>query len=206
MQAGYAYEMVPVVPDTNMQSGLLLLGECGGQAYYCYNNMEGCCLERSGSEYIVTDSKSTHPRSILGRDTSFTTTPLSCDKFTNIDGAFYRSNNGVNSRSDSGGERSVYPYATILQTHPLTLLLSISAKLRVRTVTKKSYVCTYQQCNKEFSRIYDLHRHRRGIHERQAQFSCRYAGCPREVRAFPRKDKRDEHEKKIHGTIHGNLS
>lgn len=75
----------------------------------------------------------------------------------------------------------------------------LQAKLCFRTETKKTYVCTYHHCNERFTRIYDLHRHHRGVHEGEANFRCRYTGCLRAVKAFPRKDKRNEHERKIHG-------
>lgn len=75
------------------------------------------------------------------------------------------------------------------------------AGLCFRTETRTAYICTFQHCNKQFTRIYDLHRHHRGIHEGKAKFPCRFAGCSRAVKAFPRKDKRDEHERKIHGRV-----
>lgn len=74
-------------------------------------------------------------------------------------------------------------------------------KLCFRTETRAAYICTFQHCNKQFTRIYDLHRHHQGIHERKAKFPCRFTGCSRAAKAFPRKDKRDEHERKIHGRV-----
>ncbi|PVI03418.1 hypothetical protein DM02DRAFT_625812 [Periconia macrospinosa] len=53
--------------------------------------------------------------------------------------------------------------------------------------------------HKSFSRIQDLHRHHRGIHMQERKFVCRYAGCLRASRGFPRKDKLSEHERKVHG-------
>ncbi|KAF2241685.1 hypothetical protein BU26DRAFT_524849 [Trematosphaeria pertusa] len=73
------------------------------------------------------------------------------------------------------------------------------ADLWYRTETRTSYICLYPNCNKRFSRIYDLRRHHRGKHEGTAEFTCRYPGCRRGIRGFPRKDKRDDHERKIHG-------
>jgi hypothetical protein len=68
-----------------------------------------------------------------------------------------------------------------------------------RTETKKIYVCTYKKCNKRFNRIHELHRHHRGTHEKILPFPCRTDGCARAKRGFPRKDKRNDHERKMHG-------
>jgi len=72
-----------------------------------------------------------------------------------------------------------------------------------RTVTKTSYVCTFGECSKQFSRLYDLHRHHRSAHERVLVFPCRFAGCEREKAGFSRKDKRDDHERKMHENLPG---
>lgn len=76
---------------------------------------------------------------------------------------------------------------------------SHATSMSYRTETRRSYICTFRNCNKCFSRIYDLHRHHRGAHDKRIQFNCRHSGCPRNTRGFPRKDKRDEHERKVHG-------
>ena len=68
-----------------------------------------------------------------------------------------------------------------------------------RTETKKIYICTYKNCNKRFNRIHELHRHHRGIHKKILPFPCRTDGCERAKKGFPRKDKRNDHERKIHG-------
>lgn len=68
-----------------------------------------------------------------------------------------------------------------------------------RTETKKIYVCTYKKCNKRLNRIHELHRHHRGTHEKLLPFPCRTNGCARAKRGFPRKDKRNDHERKMHG-------
>lgn len=76
--------------------------------------------------------------------------------------------------------------------------------LQFRTITKTAYLCTFKRCNKQFTRIYDLRRHHEGVHERKASFPCSWINCRRHVEAFTRKDKRDEHERKIHGNISNN--
>ncbi|KAF2655880.1 hypothetical protein K491DRAFT_407247 [Lophiostoma macrostomum CBS 122681] len=91
--------------------------------------------------------------------------------------------------------------------HAVDTHFDFSTHCHFRTITKTTYICTYQQCNKQFARIYDLHRHHRTIHQRQAQFPCRWPGCPRQAKAFGRKDKRDDHERKKHGNaIHRRAS
>ncbi|KAF2250203.1 hypothetical protein BU26DRAFT_297146 [Trematosphaeria pertusa] len=72
-----------------------------------------------------------------------------------------------------------------------------------RTETKTHYRCTYGNCNKLFSRIPDLDRHHRGSHEGMRDFTCRVAGCQRAVRGFSRKDKRNDHERKMHKDLDG---
>ncbi|KAH7128179.1 hypothetical protein B0J11DRAFT_264187 [Dendryphion nanum] len=79
-----------------------------------------------------------------------------------------------------------------------------SGGLQFRTITKTAYLCTFKRCNKQFTRIYDLRRHHEGVHERKASFTCSWIDCRRHVEAFTRKDKRDEHERKIHGNTSNN--
>lgn len=74
----------------------------------------------------------------------------------------------------------------------------VTTDISFRTETKTVYVCTRDNCNKRYSRLQDLHRHCRGFHLHDHQFKCRALGCERAVRGFPRKDKRDTHEKKMH--------
>lgn len=74
--------------------------------------------------------------------------------------------------------------------------------LSFRTECKTTFVCTYQSCNKRFSRIYDLRRHHRGKHDDETEkISCRFTNCPRAFRGFSRKDKRDDHERKKHSDV-----
>src|SRR6266480_5254748 len=68
-----------------------------------------------------------------------------------------------------------------------------------RALNRHDYICTYNGCNTHFTRISDLKRHHEAQHVRQNEYFCRFHGCRRMIRAFKRKDKRNEHEKKIHG-------
>jgi hypothetical protein len=63
---------------------------------------------------------------------------------------------------------------------------------------KKSFKCIYKECGNRFTRITDLKRHHLDIHERCVSFYCRFAGCRRAVRGFSRKDKRDDHQRRVH--------
>jgi hypothetical protein len=67
-----------------------------------------------------------------------------------------------------------------------------------RIETKRVYICTHGDCNKKYSRMPDLRRHYRGSHLDDRRFKCRALGCERATRGFPRRDKRDDHEKKMH--------
>lgn len=78
--------------------------------------------------------------------------------------------------------------------------------LSFRIRPKPSYTCTHRGCNTQFTRIYDLHRHCRSRHAGEAKFPCRDAECERANRKFPRKDKRDEHERNIHGRFRASLN
>jgi hypothetical protein len=65
--------------------------------------------------------------------------------------------------------------------------------------TKTVFICTYGNCNKEFGRKPELYRHHRSVHKTERPYKCRDTGCSRSVRGFPRTDKRDDHERKVHG-------
>lgn len=78
------------------------------------------------------------------------------------------------------------------------LVAGAIADISFRTETKTVYVCTYSDCNKKYSRMPDLRRHYRGSHLEDRRFKCRALGCERAIRGFPRRDKRDIHEKKMH--------
>ena len=67
-----------------------------------------------------------------------------------------------------------------------------------RVETKRVYICTHTGCNKKYSRMPDLRRHYRGSHLDDRPFQCRALGCERAIHGFPRRDKRDVHEKKMH--------
>lgn len=70
---------------------------------------------------------------------------------------------------------------------------------RFRTLGKNAVVCTYNLCGARFSRRSDLKRHHIAIHLRAMTFLCSFSGCARATGGFSRKDKRDNHERKIHG-------
>lgn len=70
--------------------------------------------------------------------------------------------------------------------------------LPFKTETKHVYICTYQSCNKKYGRLPELRRHQRGAHLNDQRWKCRSAGCDRTMRGFPRRDKRDDHERKVH--------
>jgi hypothetical protein len=65
--------------------------------------------------------------------------------------------------------------------------------------TKTVFICAYGNCNKEFGRKPELYRHHRSVHKTERPYKCRDTGCLRAVRGFPRADKRDDHERKVHG-------
>ena len=64
------------------------------------------------------------------------------------------------------------------------------------------FICNYGGCHKSFSRRYDLQRHNE-VHSPLHAYWCRAQGCKRNeavigAKPFPRKDKRDDHERKAH--------
>ncbi|KAH6629248.1 hypothetical protein C7974DRAFT_183767 [Boeremia exigua] len=61
-----------------------------------------------------------------------------------------------------------------------------------------TYACIEANCNKKYSRKPDLVRHYRGAHLHDQRYKCRIAACERSQRGFPRRDKRDDHERKVH--------
>lgn len=67
-----------------------------------------------------------------------------------------------------------------------------------RIETKQVFVCAYGTCNNRYARLADLRRHHRGAHQNNDQFKCRASHCPRAIRGFSRRDKRDSHEKSMH--------
>lgn len=67
-----------------------------------------------------------------------------------------------------------------------------------RVETKQVYICTYGNCNKEYSRKPDLICHYRGAHLNDQRYKCRVPNCERSMRGFSRRDKRDTHERKVH--------
>jgi hypothetical protein len=85
--------------------------------------------------------------------------------------------------------------------HPsvsLAHLPDVTHLVRYRVKTKEVFICTYANCNKGFGRKPELYRHHRGAHRKERPFKCQARNCERSVRGFPRRDKRDEHFKKMH--------
>jgi hypothetical protein len=80
----------------------------------------------------------------------------------------------------------------------LAHLPDVTDLVRYRVKTKEVFICTYANCNKEFGRKPELYRHHRGAHKKERPFKCQASNCERSVRGFPRRDKRDEHFKKMH--------
>jgi hypothetical protein len=77
----------------------------------------------------------------------------------------------------------------------------VGATIPFRVETKKVYICCHGDCNKKYSRMPDLCRHHRGVHQNDRRFKCRVFACEPAIRGFPRRDKRDAHEKKMHVEI-----
>ena len=67
-----------------------------------------------------------------------------------------------------------------------------------RIETKRVYICTHQDCNRKYGRLPELRRHQRGAHLDDRRWKCRSTGCERATRGFARRDKRDDHERKVH--------
>lgn len=63
---------------------------------------------------------------------------------------------------------------------------------------KHGHRCMIDTCGKTFKRFADLKRHHRTIHEKAELFFCSDFLCPRSLRGFSRKDKRDSHVKSMH--------
>lgn len=67
------------------------------------------------------------------------------------------------------------------------------------------YACILEQCSATFARLSDLKRHDNTQHKKTLVFYCRQTGCRRSEptagsvsKPFARKDKRDEHEWRVH--------
>lgn len=59
--------------------------------------------------------------------------------------------------------------------------------------------CKTHQCGRRYKRIDCLRRHHDNVHDQRYPFICRvHSTCKRAIRGFPRKDKRNEHEWKVH--------
>jgi hypothetical protein len=75
---------------------------------------------------------------------------------------------------------------------------NVTNDARFHVKTKTVLVCTYQGCNKEFGRKPELYRHHRSVHKAERPYKCQDTGCSRFIHGFPRTDKRDDHERKVH--------
>ena len=96
-------------------------------------------------------------------------------------------------------------YASNAAMHSTTTPTSNTRNISFRVETKRVYVCTHTGCNKKYSRMPDLRRHYRGSHLDDRPFQCRALGCERAIHGFPRRDKRDVHEKKMHIDIRNGI-
>ncbi|KAF2107357.1 hypothetical protein BDV96DRAFT_606682 [Lophiotrema nucula] len=70
----------------------------------------------------------------------------------------------------SDGVSDLYPTDPEPGSAPNTQL---EPELCFRTETKTIFICTYQNCNKRYSRIPDLRRHHRGAHQGSTTYVCR---------------------------------
>ncbi|KAH7048413.1 hypothetical protein B0J12DRAFT_114264 [Macrophomina phaseolina] len=63
------------------------------------------------------------------------------------------------------------------------------------------YCCLIRPCSQTFDRVADLFRHQEAYHHRRRAYWCSHYECERAAggRAFPRKDKRNEHGRRVHG-------
>ena len=71
--------------------------------------------------------------------------------------------------------------------------------------SENCFICNYGGCHESFSRRYDLQRHHE-VHSPLHTYWCRAQGCKRNeavigAKPFPRKDKRNEHERKVHHEV-----
>ena len=70
-----------------------------------------------------------------------------------------------------------------------------------RVLGKKVFQCTYRGCGTRFTRLSDLRRHHTNKHHSNFLYLCQFANCKRGRRGFSRKDKRDDHERKVHEAL-----
>lgn len=99
--------------------------------------------------------------------------------------------------STASNEQSVAALA-LTDTTGLETPARDASAIPFRIETKRVYICAYQNCNKKYGRLPELRRHQRGAHLNDQRWKCRSAGCDRTTRGFPRRDKRDDHERKVH--------
>jgi hypothetical protein len=68
------------------------------------------------------------------------------------------------------------------------------------TYTKvgERYFCSFPGCSKSFGRISDNRRHVQTVHCQTNVYCCPVQDCCRSNRPFSRKDKRNEHVRKVH--------
>jgi hypothetical protein len=77
-------------------------------------------------------------------------------------------------------------------------------QLLFRRIDKKTLMCMFEECGKMFTRLSDLRRHHSTIHTPSVSYLCPVQDCLRRKHGFARKDKRDEHVRKIHHIQVGN--
>jgi len=107
----------------------------------------------------------------------------------------------TNRNNTSSGSRNVViarQNASHTETRNSTTPTGNAGDIPFRVETKRVYICTHTGCNKKYSRMPDLRRHYRGSHLDDRRFQCRALGCERAIRGFPRRYKREVHEKKMH--------
>jgi hypothetical protein len=83
--------------------------------------------------------------------------------------------------------------------------LDWSLQLRYACQSARSFTCLADNCGRRFTRLSDLRRHHKSRHLQSMEYLCRASlVCSRATRGFSRKDKRKEHEWKIHRFVaHG---
>jgi hypothetical protein len=86
--------------------------------------------------------------------------------------------------------------ASYTRPQQLTVAQDIASGIPFRVET--TYTCLESSCNRKYSRKPDLVRHYKGAHLRDDTYKCRVPTCERSERGFPRRDKRNDHERKIH--------
>lgn len=77
--------------------------------------------------------------------------------------------------------------------------LPLLSDIHFSKLSNRDWLCTFSECGRHFTRCSDLARHHKTMHLRLESFFCRFTSCRRHQRGFPRKDKRNCHERTVHG-------